>query len=664
MTEKRDNIFSSSDIPSEEELSRIRVEAMDFGNVGLYRYRFDGTIVFFDRGALRLLDLENAYDDPKDVCGLKIGTLFEYLDDVGRLRDAVREHGRVQRFEYHYRTLSGKERWVYHNSYLTRDSETDEEMIQVIAQDITELKRTTLALEASEARYRALADGSLQGLLVVGDEPPKVLYANLALADMLGTTVEKLTESTLEDLYEFLRPEDAEPARRRWRARAEGRPLAGAFDTRVIRADGEHRDLTVLASPTERDGKEVVQVTVIDQTERVKAAEQRRELEEQALRSRKLESLGLLAGGIAHDFNNMLAGILGHADLARLEADEESELYHHLEAIMTTSENAADLCRQLLGYTGRRVGKMETHDIDALVLETTTLIEVSLSKKVTIERDLGRSDLVFEGDSGQLRQVIMNLVTNASDAIGDRPGHVRVVTAPIHLAGDRLNRLHLGSDLEEGDYIKVEVSDDGHGMEEEMIERIFDPFFSTKSRGRGLGLATVHGIVRAHQGAVEVESTPGRGTTFRVFLPQSEKARCDTKVRSCTPALHWDRGSLALAVDDEEVVLEGVAQMLESFGFEVARARHGREALSALRELGSRVCVVVLDVKMPFLGGHEVYRELRALHAELPVVFSSGILPEALRHEIERDELATFVQKPFTMARLERALAKVAGQKT
>lgn len=394
----------------------------------------------------------------------------------------------------------------------------------------------------------------------------------------------------------------------------------------------------------------------------VRAEEERRKLEAQMLEFQKLESLGILAGGIAHDFNNLLMAILGNADLALSFLSPASPARLNVEEIVRASQRAADLCRQMLAYSGKGRFVVGRYDLSEIVQEMAQMLEVSVSKKASLRYSFAQELPAVQADATELRQVIMNLITNASESLGDESGVISVSTGVMECDRAYLSESHLDDKLPEGRYVYLEVSDTGCGMDEETQRRIFDPFFTTKFIGRGLGLAAVLGIVRGHQGAIKVHSEPGQGTSFKILLPAlawEPKEPAPSTAGSAPPP----RGGTILLVDDDPAVRNVGAQMLDGLGFKVLTAANGREGLEVFRKHEREIDCVILDLTMPDMSGEEVFRELRRLRSDLCVILSSGYNEEDVTQRFVGQGLAGFVQKPYNSAKLRVTLNRVLGSK-
>jgi PAS domain S-box-containing protein len=392
---------------------------------------------------------------------------------------------------------------------------------------------------------------------------------------------------------------------------------------------------------------------VEDITDQQRAQEERRRLEEQMRHAQKLESLGVLAGGIAHDFNNILMSIMGNADLALLKVSPESPVAGNLRTIERAAGRAADLAAQMLAYSGKGRFIVQKLDVNELVGEMAHMLEVSISKKAFLRCELAETLPAVEADATQLRQIIMNLVINASEAIGDEGGVITITTGCRDCDSTCLPNRWLDQELPEGLYVSVEVSDTGCGMDRDTQAKIFDPFYTTKFTGRGLGLAAVLGIVRGHKGAIDVESEPGKGTTFRVLLPAAGPG--SARVGRDAESSAWKGSGVVLLVDDEETVRAVGAEMLRILGFEVVTAADGWEALEIYGQRND-IRLVILDLTMPRLDGEQTFRELRRMNAAVRVILATGYGEQAVNEKFRGQGLAGFLQKPYKLSTLREVL--------
>ncbi|MBN1346379.1 MAG: response regulator [Phycisphaerae bacterium] len=389
-----------------------------------------------------------------------------------------------------------------------------------------------------------------------------------------------------------------------------------------------------------------------DITDRRRAEQERRQTEAKLQHAQKLESLGVLAGGIAHDFNNLLTGILGNSSLALAELPSNSRLRSGLEQIERSALRAAELTNQMLAYSGRGSFVVGPIHLSDLIRDTAELLASSISKTAVLQFQLGPDVPPIVGDAAQIRQVIMNLIINASEAIGADGGMITVTTGVIEADKDCLSRAATGQDLPEGDHVFLRVSDSGCGMDAETKSRIFDPFFTTKFTGRGLGLAATLGIVRGHRAAITVDSESGKGTTFTLLFPIMDEARA-AEAATDTPNEDEDviEGTV-LVVDDEEVVRDIAAKVLDRAGFGVLTACDGQDAVRAFRRHADEILAVLLDRSMPGMDAKDVFAEIRRIRSDVRIVLTSGYSEEEAIEEFDRRSLAGFVQKPFEPGKL------------
>jgi PAS domain S-box-containing protein len=392
----------------------------------------------------------------------------------------------------------------------------------------------------------------------------------------------------------------------------------------------------------------------------------RKEADRTLLQGQKLESLGILAGGIAHDFNNLLGAILGNLGLAQMENSPMSPIRHRLDTIEALVVKAADLTRQMLAYSGRGKFMVRSVNLSVLVTEMTHLLGISISKKATLKYEI-QSDLPnMEADPTQIQQVVMNLVINASDAIGDRNGTITIRTGTRVLDPAFLQRVFDGQELTPGTFVTLEVSDNGSGMSPETLKRIFDPFFTTKFTGRGLGLAALQGIVRGHHGGIRVYSELGKGTIFRLLFPTTNLAPEAPPLQD--PPQAYRGSGLILVVDDEDSILTMATTILERVGFRTLKAADGLEALARFEEHREELSLILMDLTMPKLDGEETYRALRHRGSVTPVILSSGFNETEAINRFLGKGLAGFLQKPYTAANLvemvKKALTKGATDPT
>ncbi len=500
------------------------------------------------------------------------------------------------------------------------------------------------------------------------------LFSSREIAHSKGATLELASNPTYFSILRQLRAVAADDAQRDSRigelvsGYLEPLGIASKLDA-PVRIQGrlvgviclEHIGAARSWSPDERSYAAALAdllALALEAAERKQAQDAHKGLEAQLQRAQKLESLGVLAGGIAHDFNNLLVSVLGRAELAQMCVEPDSTVRPHIDAIATTGERAAELCDQLLAYSGRGHFVIRHLDISEVVSEANQLLRVSISKRATLEYRLEDELPAIEADPSQLRQIIVNLITNASEALGDAGGRISVATGQLHCDELQLRQAILSA-AEPGDFVYLEVNDTGCGMDERTQQRLFDPFFSTKFTGRGLGMAGVLGIVRGHKGAIMLRSAPGKGSRFRVLFP-AVRGRAGEAQRRQLPIRNLDTKGAILLADDDETVRYTSREMLKRVGAEVVEAEDGQEALELFEAQPDRFVGAVLDLTMPRLGGLEAAQALRELRPDLPIVLVSGYSKTEFA-KLAQEQGMAFVQKPFHMEALVTKVRELMG---
>ncbi len=525
-----------------------------------------------------------------------------------------------------------------------------------IVEDLTAQRAAEQELARAQSILKAALDQTSAGILITSADSGRIELANRAAEEILMQDREGLSRifsnATAWNEWSCRRADGSlcpladVPV---LRAMTHGE-TASNIEFRLSRTDASERWVSVSASPVMDDsGRIVASVSVIaDVTER-------KRVEEALRQAQKLESLGVLAGGIAHDFNNLLTAILGNLNLAQLVVSPESPAQPYLDAVEKIVLKAAELTRQMLAYSGKGRFVIRSHDLNTVVREMAHLLGVSISKKATLRLELDPEIIPFEADAAQIQQVILNLVTNASDAIGDRDGAITIATRVAVLAPETIAATFPGQQLRPGRFVVLEVSDTGCGITPEVMDRLFDPFFTTKVQGRGLGLSALLGILRGHHAGYEIRSEPGRGTTFTLYFPAGSGSVEDSPPLPARAPSRL-RGTILL-VDDESAILSTISPALEHFGFNVMTARDGMEAVEVFRRDPHAVDLVLMDVTMPRMDGRQAFRALRELRADTPVILSSGYHELESVQKLREEGLAGFIQKPYQLEELRRVLS-------
>jgi two-component system cell cycle sensor histidine kinase/response regulator CckA len=637
----------------EEELARTRAAFqtfMDRAPFGVHRYSLqpDGTLLFTwsNEAAGQILG-----EDSAPLLGKPMEEAFPVLADSRVARECARVAASGGLFEEVHLTYAGQR---IAGAFEIHAFQPSPGCVALLFREVTERTRMQQALSASEKRlssiFRAVPIG-------IGLAVSRVIReANDHMCELTGYGREALMGMPTRVLYH-----DDEEYERVGRVLSRGETAEGkaSVETRWVRKDGGMVDILMGTAPlVPGDLSAGVTFTALDIGERKRAEMERQGLEARMQQTQKLESLGVLAGGIAHDFNNILMAILGHADLADNRLSPVSPARENLLEIERAARRAADLCRQMLAYSGKGRFVIRHLNLNEVITEMEDMLQVSVTKRSSLLLRLGKEIPSVDADIAQLRQVIMNLVINASEAIGDKGGVITVRTGLTRCDRPYLAGTFVDEHLPEGSYVFLDVTDDGAGMDEMTRARIFEPFFTTKFTGRGLGLSAVLGIVRGHKGAVKVYSEPGKGTTIKVLFPASS-APAQPLEGDPPQERPWRGSGTVLMADDEETVRKVGGQMLAHLGFQAILAADGQQALSSfLLHKESIVCVIV-DLTMPAMDGEDTFREIHRIDPRIPVILSSGYNEQEAVQRFVGKGLAGFLQKPYQLSQLRHKLREI-----
>jgi PAS domain S-box-containing protein len=519
-----------------------------------------------------------------------------------------------------------------------------------IVEDITERKKAEKALRESEAQYKSLFNNNHSVMLLIDPETADIVDANPAAVSFYGWDYETLTRKKIFNINTLTQEQVFDEIEK---AKMEQRKQ---FFFRHCLASGEIRDVEVYSGPIKVHGKELLYSIVYDITARKKAEEEKAALETQLLHAQKMESIGTLSGGIAHDFNNLLGIILGNAELAMDDMPEWHSAKFNLNEIRTASLRARDVVKQLLSFSRKTDPKQRPVKLVQIVEEALRILRSSIPTSVEIHQNIPNDveDTIL-ADSTQINQVMINLFTNAAHAMEDTGGVITIgienidldhVSAPIY------------PDLSPGSYVKLTVSDTGTGIDHEIKDRIFDPYFTTKEvgKGTGIGLSVVHGIIKSHNGAIIVDSQFGKGTTFSIFFPVAEEA----VVIEAEPDDEFPTGNeRILIVDDEESMADIGRRRLERLGYQVEARTDPREALDLFRADPDQFDLVITDMTMPHITGDNLVKEILNIRPDMPTILCTGFSEKIDEEKAKQIGVREYIEKPIDQGRLSQLVRKV-----
>ena len=553
---------------------------------------------------------------------------------------------------FRMRHKDGSWRWVNARGEVLCDKQGKQTRLIGCHIDLTEQK---LAAESLEL-MKFCVDHTAENVVWISRHG-RILYANHACYSRYGYSADEFLNMSIWDLDVV---PDYQPDL--WEKHFDDLKRRGniVLETSHRAKDGRVFLMDVSANYVKVGDRELNFAFCRDISERKRAEEERRRLQEQLVNAQKLEELGVMASGVAHDFNNLLTAMLGNASLVRMELPPESPLECYLEEIESAARSAAKLTSQMLSYSGKGQFFIQSLRLDAMVNEAIPAFKNVVAKNVEIVLNLEQAS--FEGDIDQIRQMIMNLISNASESFQGQPGKIYLRTGIRNVDASNLHLTYAPDQIPAGNYAFFEVQDHGCGIGKDTLQKIFDPFFTTKMMGRGLGLAAVLGIVRSHRGTIHVASEPGQGTTVEVLLPAVKAIVPESSHEMSQPIMNGHK--TILIVDDEEFVRRFLARCVELAGYKVLTASDGSEGIEAYRQHAAEISVVLLDLTMPRMNGLEVLKELRSQSVDLPVLMMSGYSEHEISQQSSRFGTCSFLQKPFSPDELISAISRLHSSKS
>jgi PAS domain S-box-containing protein len=521
-------------------------------------------------------------------------------------------------------------------------------LVLASVRDITERKQMEQFLRDSEERLKTIVNSLEVGVVIVDTLTHEITSINPKALALFGATESEVIGKIC---HQFICPTE--------KGKCPITDLGRELDSServMLTAKGERVPIIKSVVRTKISDRDCLVESFIDVSERERAEKERLELERRLLHAQKLESLGVLAGGIAHDFNNLLMAVLGNLDLSLMVLSPASPARSNIEQAVRATHRATDLTRQMLAYSGKGRFVVTPLDLSVLVQENAELFRTVIPRSVSVNMSLNPEPSIVQADPGQMQQIIMNLITNAAEAVGNAPGVITISTGVMECDGVYLERSRLEHRPSPGYFAYVEVADNGCGMDENARQRLFDPFFTTKFTGRGLGMSAVLGIVRGHKGAIMVDSERGAGTSIRVLFPVSDH-RPVVRPESSGPP-ERDSGKplyspMVLVVDDEETVRRLCLEYVKRLGFQGIGASDGEEALAVFKAHTYDIVCVLLDLTMPRMDGVRTFQEMKRLRSDVKVILCSGYGEHDAMQRFKGEGLAGFVQKPYRMEELK-----------
>lgn len=620
-------------IPLENDLKRV----VNSAPVIVFQIDKNGIFTLSEGAALKKINLK-----PGEAVGLSMYDLYKDYPLIINSIEKVLQTGEDIQF-----TVAISDT-LFFDTKLTPVKQIDNEIVGVngVSTDVSENHFLVDELIESEDRYRSFVESAPFGILVTFNTSTQ--FVNKKFAELFG--YKDISEFDNKPNINFFAPRVRAEVLQKFINRAKGVEAQNSYETIGLRKDGTEFPLEITAINFTYQNKQAQMYFLQDITDKKKSEEQNKIMIKQLMQTQKLESLGILAGGIAHDFNNLLVGIMGYASLASSKIDPDSEIYELISKIEKTSKLASDLTHQMLNFSGKGQFKKEVLSLNSLIVENEDLFKTAVSKLHELSFNLDNDLPLVEVDTTQIRQVILNLLTNASEAIDHSHGKITVTLKQHYLTQESIGKI-FNPNIQPGKYLILTVQDNGKGVTKEIIEKIFDPFFTTKTTGRGLGLSVVQGIIHGHNGAIKVESELDKGTLVTLCLPVKEGLQIE-ETKEVEEKLQENKVKSILICDDEETVLDVASKMLTNMGYNVLVAQDGLESISIYKNNQNTIDLILLDLTMPKLGGEEVFHKIREITPKIKIILSSGFNQKDVLLKFSDSELSGFLQKPYTYSDL------------
>lgn len=652
-----------------KEQERLYRTIVDAAHEGIWVVDEDFKTVFVNTKIAEILGYSPSYIVGKST--LEFVPEEEHQDVL--LRRSNRKKGIFEQYERTLICANGERKIFLVNAAPLLDSKGKFKGAVGFFVDITERKHLERLIERERNLLKEYLNLSPSIFLVLDDDG-NITFANKTIEQILSPEGSMIGKNWFDNFTPF---HEREKAKKSFQETIESSDdsVVRSHEILAVSSRGEEKVFSVRCRVlrNEEGMKRGVICAGLDITEQKKAEKEKEALEERIKQTQRLESIGVLAGSIAHDFNNLLVGIVGNTDLAMMELPQEHPAQKYLAEVIKISKKLTHISNQLLTYAGKAKTYVREISLTELIRNLETLIDLSVAnKKIAVKYELDENIPMISADPLYVQQLVIDLITNSAEAIGDKPGVITIITRCMFCDRKYFEGTYFGHENPEGDYVYLEVIDTGPGIPEEVKQRMFEPFYSTKFFGRGLGLSAVAGIVKAHKGAIKVYTELGKGTSIKVFFPAIRRKGAgidevkELREEKDTEVIKGDRKSyykgLILVVDDEKMVRETVKNMLEQGGYKVITVEDGQKAIDTYKVYKDRIDLVLLDMTMPIYDGEETFRELRRIKPDVKVILSSGYNEQDLMDRFVGKGLAGFIQKPFILSTLLKTIEAVLGK--
>jgi PAS domain S-box-containing protein len=638
LMEKLDSFSSSlkneiSDRVEVEKQLAIFKEFAENSGQGLLMTNLRGEITYINAALCIILD----EGKPDNVLGKDIMAYYSRQEQQ-KLKDiimpAVFQQGQWLG-EMPILSTKGKLTSTIQNIFFVRDSTRNPLYVANIITDISEHERAEQTIRESEEKYRGVVEESLVGVYII--EEGQFKYVNRQYCEISGYAYAELVNKAYH--LELVHPDDRDAVRDNTNARLRGESDSIAYQFRMIRKDGQEITVKALGSVSSHHGRPAIIGTLLD-------ISKEQALEQQLRQAQKMEAIGQLAGGVAHDFNNILTALIGYGNLLKMKMRDDDPLRLYVDQMLTSSEKAASLTQNLLAFSRKQIIKLKPFEVNAIIIDAKKLLKRLLTEDIDLKLKLSEEELTILTDTTQMNQILLNLATNARDAM-PQGGILTIETKAVEMGKDFYFFHGKG---ESGKYVRISVSDTGHGMDDKTKEQIFNPFFTTKEvgKGTGLGLSIVYGIVKQHNGLIDVQSIPSKSTTFHLYFPAANPQIEEPKAIEAVLEISPIGREVILVAEDNTEVRQLTKEVLEGSGYTVLEARDGWDAIEKFAQNKDRINLVILDVVMPKKNGNEAYNEIRKIREDVKALFTSGYTGDIVLGKGIQNNAFNFMPKPVS----------------